>query len=72
MAVDQLTPGEIPWKHLAATPELPSLERSYDQALAYNFDIYVNWTWRNRHKRRREDTARNTQPFKKFLSIRLN
>lgn len=41
MAVDQLTPGEVPWKHLAATPEVPALERSYDQALAYNFDIYV-------------------------------
>ena len=41
MAVDQLAPGEVPWKHLAATPEVPALERSYDQALAYNFDIYV-------------------------------
>jgi len=41
MAVDQLAAGEVPWKHLAATPEVPALERSYDQALAYNFDIYV-------------------------------
>ena len=41
MTVDQLAPGEVPWKHLAATPEVPALERSYDQALAYNFDIYV-------------------------------
>jgi glyoxylase-like metal-dependent hydrolase (beta-lactamase superfamily II) len=41
MAVDQLAPGEVPWKHLAATPEVPALERSYDQTLAYNFDIYV-------------------------------
>ena len=41
MAVDQLAPGDVPWKHLAATPEVPALERSYDQALAYNFDIYV-------------------------------
>ena len=32
MAVDQLTPGEVPWKHLAATPEVPALETSYDQA----------------------------------------
>ena len=41
MAVDQLAAGEVPWKHLDATPEVPALERSYDQALAYNFDIYV-------------------------------
>ena len=41
MAVDQLAPGEIPWKHLAATPEVPALMRSYDQALAYDFDVYV-------------------------------
>ena len=41
MAVDQLGPGEVPWKHLAATPEVPALERSYDQALAYDFDVYV-------------------------------
>ena len=41
MAVDQLAPGEVPWKHLAATPEVPALMRSYDQALAYDFDVYV-------------------------------
>jgi glyoxylase-like metal-dependent hydrolase (beta-lactamase superfamily II) len=41
MAVDQLSPDEVPWKHLAATPEVPALERSYDQALAYDFDVYV-------------------------------
>ena len=41
MAVDQLAPGEVPWKHLAATPEVPALIRSYDQALAYDFDVYV-------------------------------
>ena len=41
MAVDQLAPGELPWKHLAATPEVPALIRSYDQALAYDFDVYV-------------------------------
>ena len=41
MAVDQLTPGEVPWKHLDATPEVPALEKSYDQALAYDFDVYV-------------------------------
>ncbi|HEY7110124.1 MAG TPA: MBL fold metallo-hydrolase [Nitrososphaeraceae archaeon] len=41
MAVDQLTPDAVPYKHLAATPEVPALMRSYDQALAYNFDIYV-------------------------------
>ena len=36
-----MTPGEVPWKHLAATPEVPALEKSYDQALAYDFDVYV-------------------------------
>lgn len=41
MAVDQLAPGEVPWKHLAATPEISALIRSYDQALAYDFDVYV-------------------------------
>lgn len=41
MVVDQLSPGEVPWKHLAVTPSVPSLIKSYDQALAYNFDIYV-------------------------------
>jgi glyoxylase-like metal-dependent hydrolase (beta-lactamase superfamily II) len=41
MAVDQLAPGEVPWKHLASTPEVPALIRSYDQALAYDFDVYV-------------------------------
>jgi glyoxylase-like metal-dependent hydrolase (beta-lactamase superfamily II) len=41
MAVDQLAPGEVPWKHLAATPEVPALMRSYDQVLAYDFDVYV-------------------------------
>lgn len=41
MVVDQLAPGEVPWKHLAATPEVPALMRSYDQALVYDFDIYV-------------------------------
>lgn len=41
MIVDQLTPGEVPWKHLAATPEVPALIRSYDQVLEYDFDVYV-------------------------------
>jgi glyoxylase-like metal-dependent hydrolase (beta-lactamase superfamily II) len=41
MVVDQLTPGEVPWKHLAATPEVPALMRSYDQVLEYDFDVYV-------------------------------
>jgi glyoxylase-like metal-dependent hydrolase (beta-lactamase superfamily II) len=41
MAVDQLVPGEVPWKHLAATPEVTALMRSHDQALAYDFDNYV-------------------------------
>ena len=39
--VDQLVPGNVPWKHLAATPEVPALLRSYDQVLEYDFDIYV-------------------------------
>jgi glyoxylase-like metal-dependent hydrolase (beta-lactamase superfamily II) len=41
MAVDQLAPGEVPWKHLSATPEVPALMRSYDQVLGYDFDVYV-------------------------------
>ena len=41
MAVDQVAPGEVPWKHLAATPEVPALMRSYDQALGYGFDVYI-------------------------------
>jgi glyoxylase-like metal-dependent hydrolase (beta-lactamase superfamily II) len=41
MAVDQVTPGEVPWKHLASTPEVPALMESYNQALRYDFDIYV-------------------------------
>ncbi|MDX1373831.1 MAG: MBL fold metallo-hydrolase, partial [Nitrososphaeraceae archaeon] len=41
MVVDQLTPGEVPWKHLAATPEVPALMRSYDQVLEHDFDVYV-------------------------------
>ena len=32
MAVDQLDPGEVPWKHLAAMSEVPALMRSYDQS----------------------------------------
>ena len=40
MVVDQLTPGEVPWKHLAATPEVPALMRSYNQVLEYDF-VYV-------------------------------
>ncbi len=42
MAVDQLASGEVPWKHLAATPDVTALMRSYDQALAYDFDVYVS------------------------------
>lgn len=41
MVVDQLVPGNVPWKHLAATPEVPALMRSYDQVLEYDFDVYV-------------------------------
>lgn len=41
MAVDQVTPGEVPWKYLASTPEVPALMKSYDQVLRYEFDVYV-------------------------------
>ena len=42
MAVDQFSPGGTPWKHLAATPHVPSYIESYDQVLNYDFDTYVS------------------------------
>lgn len=42
MVVDQLSPGGVPWKHLATTPHVPSYIQSYDQVLNYNFDVYVS------------------------------
>lgn len=42
MAVDQFSPGGTPWKHLATTPHVPSYIQSYDQALNYDFDVYVS------------------------------
>lgn len=41
MVVDQIIPGSVPWKHLASTPEVPALIKSYDLALGYDFDTYV-------------------------------
>ncbi len=58
MAVDQLSPGEVPWKHLAATPEVPALMRSYDQALGYEFDVYVPGHGKMGTKRRHRSTER--------------
>jgi glyoxylase-like metal-dependent hydrolase (beta-lactamase superfamily II) len=42
MVVDQLSPGGVPWKHLATTPHVPSYIQSYDQVLNYDFDVYVS------------------------------
>jgi glyoxylase-like metal-dependent hydrolase (beta-lactamase superfamily II) len=42
MVVDQLSPGGVPWKHLATTPHAPSYIKSYDQVLDYDFDVYVS------------------------------
>lgn len=41
MVVDQVIPGSVPWKHLASTPEVPALIKSYDLAMKYDFDVYV-------------------------------
>lgn len=41
MVVDQIIPGNVPWKHLASTPEVPALIKSYDLAMGYDFDVYV-------------------------------
>ncbi|MDQ3968670.1 MAG: MBL fold metallo-hydrolase, partial [Thermoproteota archaeon] len=34
MAVDHVAPGGVPWKHLAATPDVPAFIESIDHALA--------------------------------------
>lgn len=41
MAVDHVVPGDVPWKLLAVTPDVPALIKSVDQALALDFDVYV-------------------------------
>src|SRR4029453_7985287 len=41
MAVDHVVPGGIPWKHLSNTPDVPTYEKSVDQALGIDFDVFV-------------------------------
>ena len=72
MAVDQIAPGEVSWKHLAATPELPALIRSYDQALAYNFDVYVPGNGETDSKEDIKNTTRICKRSEKFFSVRIN
>ena len=41
MAVDNVLPGGLLWKHLGVTPDVPALIKSIDQALALDFDVFV-------------------------------
>lgn len=41
MAVDHVVPGGVPWKHLSNTPDVPTYEKSVDQALGIDFDVFV-------------------------------
>jgi glyoxylase-like metal-dependent hydrolase (beta-lactamase superfamily II) len=41
MAVDNVVPGGLLWKHLGVTPDVPALIKSIDQALALDFDVFV-------------------------------
>ena len=41
MAVDNVVPGGLLWKHLGVTPDVPTLIKSIDQALALEFDVFV-------------------------------
>ena len=41
MAVDNVVPGGLLWKHLGVTPDVPALFKSIDQALALDFDVFV-------------------------------
>jgi glyoxylase-like metal-dependent hydrolase (beta-lactamase superfamily II) len=41
MAVDNVVPGGLLWKHLGVTPDVPALIKSIDQILALDFDVFV-------------------------------
>ena len=41
MAVDNVVPGGLLWKHLGVTPDVPALIKSIDQILALEFDVFV-------------------------------
>lgn len=41
MAVDNVVPGGLLWKHPGVTPDVPTLIKSIDQALALEFDVFV-------------------------------
>ena len=41
MAVDNVVPGGLLWKHLGVTPDVPTLIKSIDQILALEFDVFV-------------------------------
>jgi glyoxylase-like metal-dependent hydrolase (beta-lactamase superfamily II) len=41
MAVDNVVPGGLLWKHLGVTPDVPALIKSIEQALALDFDVFV-------------------------------
>ncbi|WP_458745833.1 MBL fold metallo-hydrolase [Candidatus Nitrosocosmicus sp. T] len=41
MAVDNVVPGGLLWKHLGVTPDVPTLINSIDQILALEFDVFV-------------------------------
>ncbi|MDN5846807.1 MAG: MBL fold metallo-hydrolase [Candidatus Nitrosocosmicus sp.] len=41
MAGDYVVPGGVLWKHLGVTPDVPTLIKSIDQALALDFDVFV-------------------------------
>jgi glyoxylase-like metal-dependent hydrolase (beta-lactamase superfamily II) len=41
MAVDNVVPGGLLWKHLGVTPDVPALIKSIDEVLALDFDVFV-------------------------------
>jgi glyoxylase-like metal-dependent hydrolase (beta-lactamase superfamily II) len=41
MAVDHVVPGGVPWKHLSNTPDVPAYEKSVDDLMAMDFDVFV-------------------------------
>ncbi|HYG00242.1 MAG TPA: MBL fold metallo-hydrolase [Candidatus Saccharimonadales bacterium] len=41
MAVDNVVPGGLLWKHLGVTPDVPALIKSIDQITSMDFDVFV-------------------------------
>ncbi len=41
MAVDNVIPRGLLWKHLSVTPDVPALIKSIDQIMAFDFDVFV-------------------------------